>query len=162
MPRTWVSTPPASPSAEPAQAGVSPPRCANAPTTRAGRSEPPAYAAPARRTDLGGLPPAWIGGGELDLFLDEDVDYAVRLRAAGVPCQLDRVPGMYHGADVHLAETSALMRAFRQRMLDALEAAIGADLNRGSGRVSRFGGHGHADRAHWVAQTAPPSSRGEP
>ena len=45
---------------------------------RPGRSEPPAYAAPARRTDLGGLPPAWIGGGELDLFLDEDVDYAPR------------------------------------------------------------------------------------
>ena len=47
-------------------------------------------------------------------------------RAAGVPCQLDRVSGMYHGADVRLAETSALMRAFQQRMLDALGAAIGA------------------------------------
>ena len=93
---------------------------------RPGRSGPPAYAVPARRADLGGLPPAWIGVGDLDLFLDEDVEYAERLRAAGVPCQLDRVSGMYHGADVRLAETSALMRAFRQRMLDALGAAIGA------------------------------------
>lgn len=29
----------------------------------------PAYAAPARRTDLSGLPPTWIGVGTLDLFL---------------------------------------------------------------------------------------------
>ena len=93
---------------------------------RPGRAEPPAYAAPARRTDLAGLPPAWIGVGDLDLFRDEDLDYADRLRAAGVPCELDVVPGMYHGADVHLAGTSPLMRDFRQAMLDALSRAVGS------------------------------------
>jgi acetyl esterase/lipase len=46
------------------------------------------YAAPARRTDLSGLPPAWIGVGTLDLFHAEDVDYAHRLRRAGVPVDL--------------------------------------------------------------------------
>lgn len=55
------------------------------------------YAAPSRRQDLSGLPPAWIGVGELDLFYDEDLEYARRLREAGVPCQLDTVPGAFHG-----------------------------------------------------------------
>ena len=61
--------------------------------------EPPAHAVPARREDLAGLPPAWVGVGDLDLFLDEDVAYARRLEAAGVPCELLVVPGMWHGAD---------------------------------------------------------------
>jgi hypothetical protein len=39
------------------------------------------YAAPARRDDLSGLPPTWIGVGTADLFHDECVDYANRLRA---------------------------------------------------------------------------------
>ena len=47
-------------------------------------SDAPEYAAPARREDLSGLAPAWIGVGDLDLFYDESVDYADRLRAAGV------------------------------------------------------------------------------
>ena len=48
----------------------------------------PEYAAAGRRTDLSGLPPAWVGVGDLDLFHAEDVEYADRLRAAGVPCEL--------------------------------------------------------------------------
>ena len=44
----------------------------------------PAYAAGARHEDLAGLPPAWIGVGDLDLFFAEDVAYAERLRSAGV------------------------------------------------------------------------------
>ena len=100
---------------------------------RPGQGEPPPYAVPARRADLTGLPPAWIGVGDLDLFRDEDVAYAGRLRAAGVPCELDVVPGMYHGADVGLEDRSPLMRDFRQRMLDALDGAIGAAAVTGNG-----------------------------
>jgi acetyl esterase/lipase len=43
-------------------------------------------AAPARHQDLSGLPPAWVGVGTLDLFYNEDIAYAERLRAAGVDC----------------------------------------------------------------------------
>ncbi len=57
------------------------------------------YAAPARRDDLRGLPPTWIGVGDLDLFHDEDVEYARRLSEAGVPCELEVVAGAFHGFD---------------------------------------------------------------
>ena len=56
-------------------------------------------AVPARRKDLSGLPPAWLGVGTLDLFHDEDVAYAERLKAAGVPCEVEVVRGAFHGFD---------------------------------------------------------------
>jgi acetyl esterase/lipase len=91
---------------------------------RPGEQEPPPYAAPARRADLAGLPPAWIGVGDLDLFHAEDRAYAERLRAAGVPCQLDVVAGMYHAADVIFSGRSAAMDTFRAGMVEALTTAL--------------------------------------
>ncbi|MEJ2866183.1 alpha/beta hydrolase [Actinomycetospora sp. OC33-EN08] len=90
----------------------------------AGSPGVPDGAAPARRRDLSGLPPTWIGVGDQDLFHDEDVSYAGRLRAAGVPVALHVEPGMYHGADANVPDAPA-MRAFRDRMVDALRAAVG-------------------------------------
>lgn len=78
-------------------------------------SDAPEYAAPARRLDLVGLPPAWVGVGDLDVFHDEDVDYAARLKAAGVPTELVTVPGMYHGAD-GVKPNAPSMREFRASM----------------------------------------------
>jgi acetyl esterase/lipase len=86
-------------------------------------SDAPEYAAPARRTDLTGLPPAWVGVGELDLFYDEDVDYAEKLRASGVPCELVTVPGMYHGAD-GLAPKARSMQDFRRGVTDHLRTYL--------------------------------------
>jgi acetyl esterase/lipase len=88
--------------------------------------EAPAYAAPARAVDLSGLPPAWVGVGDLDLFFDEDVAYAERLRAAGVPCELHIQTGMYHGADA-IRFNAATSRAFRDRMTAALATALDQD-----------------------------------
>jgi acetyl esterase/lipase len=59
----------------------------------------PQVAVPARREDLSGLPPAWLGVGTFDLFHDEDLAYAERLKAAGVPCEVEVVPGAFHGFD---------------------------------------------------------------
>ena len=59
----------------------------------------PDVAVPARHEDLRGLPPAWMGVGTLDLFHDEDLVYAERLRAAGVSCQVEVVQGAFHGFD---------------------------------------------------------------
>lgn len=54
------------------------------------------YAAPARRTDLNGMPPAWIGTGTAELFYAEDRVYAQALDQAGVDCTLDSVAGAPH------------------------------------------------------------------
>ena len=59
----------------------------------------PDAAVPARRANLSGLPPAWVGVGTNDLFHDEDLAYADRLLAAGVPCDVEVVPGDFHGFD---------------------------------------------------------------
>ncbi|WP_298749675.1 alpha/beta hydrolase fold domain-containing protein [uncultured Serinicoccus sp.] len=57
----------------------------------------PPYAAPARREDLSGLPPTWISTSDIELFFDEDTDYARRLRAAGTDVTLEVVAGAPHG-----------------------------------------------------------------
>ncbi|MBE6482080.1 MAG: alpha/beta hydrolase [Actinomyces ruminicola] len=82
------------------------------------------WAVPARRADLRGLPDAWIGVGDLDLFLDEDRAYAERLRAAGVRVQLRVEPGMYHAADY--CTWSGAMRDFRDEAITALGRALAA------------------------------------
>ncbi|MGR6967986.1 alpha/beta hydrolase [Geodermatophilus sp. URMC 61] len=87
--------------------------------------EPRPYAAPARRADLSGLPPAWIGVGDLDLFLEEDLEYARRLEAAGVPVEVLVEPGMYHAAETELESSVPSMRAFRRAAFDALAAGLG-------------------------------------
>lgn len=63
----------------------------------AGSPDVSAYTSASRRQDLSGLPPAWLTVGDLDLFLDETLDYVGRLEAAGVETALDRVPGGFHG-----------------------------------------------------------------
>jgi acetyl esterase/lipase len=65
-----------------------------------GSPEVSSLAAPARHEDLRGLPPAWIGVGTLDLFRDENVAHAERLRAVGIDCDLHVVDGAFHGFDV--------------------------------------------------------------
>ncbi len=83
----------------------------------------PEYAAPGRRADLSGLPPAWIGVGTLDLFHDEDVDYARRLTAAGVPTTLDVVPGAFHGFDGSVPD-ALVSQAFERRRNTWLRAVL--------------------------------------
>lgn len=86
-------------------------------------SDAPEYAAPARRDDLSGLPPAWIGVGDLDLYYAEDVAYAERLRASGVPCELLTVPRMYHAAD-GFAPKARLVDEFTRGLIDHLRAHL--------------------------------------
>ncbi|HSV02782.1 MAG TPA: alpha/beta hydrolase [Phenylobacterium sp.] len=81
------------------------------------------YAVPARAEDLKGLPPAFIAVGSLDLFLQEDLDYAGRLLAAGVPTELHVIPGAYHAFEA-LAPQSAAAQAYVRLRRDALERAL--------------------------------------
>ncbi|MFJ4641983.1 alpha/beta hydrolase fold domain-containing protein [Streptomyces bobili] len=81
------------------------------------------YAAAARREDLTGLPPAWIGVGTLDLFHDEDVEYARRLSDANVPCELHIIPGAFHGFDAVFPK-AAISQQFWRLQARALDAAL--------------------------------------
>lgn len=83
----------------------------------------PTYAAPARREDLRGLPPAWIGVGDIDLFHGEDLEYAQRLAADGVEVQTHVAPGMFHGADA-LGSGAAVVREFDDSKIAALRRAF--------------------------------------
>ena len=66
----------------------------------AGSSNVPAGAVPARAASVDGLPPAWIGVGSIDLFVEEDMEYARRLVHAGVATELIVVRGAFHGFDL--------------------------------------------------------------
>ena len=103
----------------------------------AGSSKVPAAAVPARVESVVGLPPAWIGVGAIDLFVEEDMEYARRLVHAGVATELVVVPGAYHGFDV-LVPDAAASRRFTASWKAALRKAFGvADpvVGRGSGSV---------------------------
>ena len=71
----------------------------------------PAYAAPTRASDLTGLPPTYVIVGTLDGFLDEDVEYAMRLVRSGVSTELHVYPGAPHGFDAFLPGTNLSRRA---------------------------------------------------
>jgi len=85
----------------------------------------PQVAVPARRDDLSGLPPAWIGVGTNDLFHDEDLAYAERLTAAGVPCQVEVVPGAFHGFDAIVPKAS-VSQSFFASQCASLRSALAA------------------------------------
>ena len=83
----------------------------------------PAGGVPARTANLAGLPPAWIGVGSIDLFVDEDLEYARRLIASLVPTEVQVVPGAFHGFDLIAGETS-VARIFKEGRLTALRRAL--------------------------------------
>ena len=91
---------------------------------RPGTQTPPPYTVAARREDLSGLPPAWIGTSDLDLFYEENREYAQRLLAAGVPCEWAEVAGGYHGFHLLKPEAEA-SRQFNTSFLSALRRALG-------------------------------------
>jgi len=86
--------------------------------------EVPPYAAPARATDLRGLPSTWLATGELDLFRDEDIEYASGLLAAGVPTELHVYPGAVHGFDLFAPE-AAVSRRYRRDRDEAFDRFVG-------------------------------------
>ncbi len=79
----------------------------------------PRGAVPARVKDLSHLPPTFIGVGALDLFADEDIDFARRLVDAGVPTELLVVPGAFHGFDL-VEPTAKVSERFHAACLNAL------------------------------------------
>lgn len=80
------------------------------------------YAAAARAESLAGLPPTYIATGSLDLFRDENITYAQRLLAAGVPTEFHIWPGAIHGFDG--VPDAAITREANQSRIAALRRAL--------------------------------------
>ena len=91
-------------------------------TALGGEGDP--YAHPARAKTLASLPPAFIGVGALDLFVDECLAYTARLSRAGVPVELIVYPGAFHGFTV-AAGAGVAIRA-NEDVLRALRRAFAA------------------------------------
>ena len=86
------------------------------------------YAAPARAIDLSGLPPTFIDVGELDLFRDEDIEFAKRLLQAGVTTELHVYPGAYHASESFAPEAELSKQIWTKR-IEALKRALNTNIN---------------------------------
>lgn len=81
-----------------------------------------APAVPARATSLEGMPPTWIATGGMDLFLDEDIDYARRLTAAGVATELIIYPSAPHG--FMMLPTASVSQRYMRDSAEALARGL--------------------------------------
>src|ERR1700741_2055498 len=89
----------------------------------AGSSKVPVAAVPRRVARVAGLPPAWIGVGSIDLFAEEDMEYARRLVHAGVATELLVVRGAFHGFD-RLVPDAEVSQQFSASWKSALRKAF--------------------------------------
>lgn len=89
----------------------------------AGEAQVPYGSVPARVQNLRGLPPAFIVVGTLDLFVEEDVDYARRLVAAGVPTEMLLVNGGFHASEAIVPQAASSIR-FNTALEGALVRAL--------------------------------------
>ncbi|MBN9186525.1 MAG: alpha/beta hydrolase [Microbacterium sp.] len=77
--------------------------------------EVPAEAAAARAEDLSGFPPTYVEIGQVDMFRDEELDFAAQLSRAGVPVEAHLWAGAFHGFD-GLVQTRVAQRAVAARV----------------------------------------------
>ncbi len=89
----------------------------------AGSEKASHYAAASRATDLSNLPPAYVAVGSQEVFLDEDVHYALRLAHAGIPVELHVYPCAFHGFDI-FAPTASISQRFSEDRDAALKRAL--------------------------------------
>jgi len=82
--------------------------------------------APLLAHDLEGTAPAWVGLAELDPLVDEGVEYADRLRAAGVPVDIEIYRGVTHEF-IKMGRALPEARQFHQDAARALRQAFAAD-----------------------------------
>ena len=97
---------------------------------------------PALAPEVFGLPHTFIGVGSIDLFLDENVAYAMRLSHAGVPIELHVYDGGFHAFD---RMPSPLADRFNSDVISAIrkffrnnEREIELGFGEGSGPFAPF------------------------
>lgn len=86
------------------------------------RTNLPKYVSPLQRTDLKGLPPAYIETAEFDCLRDEGLLYAQRLKETGISVELNQTKGTIHAFDI--IEKSSITQDSIQRRVTALRQAF--------------------------------------
>ncbi|KAF2717045.1 alpha/beta hydrolase [Polychaeton citri CBS 116435] len=85
---------------------------------RRGTEDVMPYDAAGRMTvdDARGLPPVYIDFGQIDLFRDECLEYALKLSKAGVDCELHMFQGMTHAAENLIVDAEAAKQMVAARI----------------------------------------------
>ncbi len=81
-----------------------------------GTSNVSQYAAPSRANYLGNLPPSYIEVGGMEVFRDEDIDYASKMMANNVPVELHVYPGTFHSWHSQAPDAGVTKRAIYNRI----------------------------------------------
>lgn len=81
------------------------------------------YVAAARAENLAGLPPVFMATGALDLFTEENLEYARRLMVAGIPVELHVYPGAPHGFMAYMG--AQVSRTYMRDALAGLAKGLG-------------------------------------
>ena len=78
--------------------------------------------APAHAPDLSGLPPLYLDVGHVDILCAQDIDYAQRMSAAGIPVEIHVHPGANHAFELVAPSADVSRRAMddRTRVLQSL------------------------------------------
>ncbi len=87
------------------------------------RNNLPNYVSPLQRTDLNGLPPAYIETAEFDCLRDEALLYSQKLKDTNIKVELNQTKGTIHAYDI--IEKSSITQASIQRRVIALVKAFG-------------------------------------
>ena len=81
---------------------------------------------PARLEDFTGLPATWMATAALDLFRDENIEYALKLMQAGVRTELVSYPAACHG--FQMVPGTRLGERYARDHLDALARGLGVPV----------------------------------
>jgi len=87
------------------------------------RNNLPNYVSPLQRTDLNGLPPAYIETAEFDCLRDEALLYSQKLKDTNIKVELNQTKGTIHAYDI--IEKSSITQASIQLRVIALQQAFG-------------------------------------
>lgn len=80
------------------------------------------YAVPARVQDLSGLPDTYIDVGQLDIFIEEDLEYARRLHKAGVQVDLNVYKGLPHAWELFGGQNISVGKRILAERISALKS----------------------------------------
>jgi acetyl esterase/lipase len=82
----------------------------------------PQYTSSLQRTNLNGLPPAYIETAEFDCLRDEALLYSQKLKEAGIEIELNETKGTIHAYDI--MRNSEVTETSINRRLNALRQAF--------------------------------------